>query len=414
VNEPNVTRLPFAPVTTSALRARFPRLQQTAVDGVYQAQCPVDREHGIFEVREAEDGWRLGLCLDGCLPRDIWEAGGKPQSVPEEAASWGFQTAAEFLAQTFPPIRWLYLDLVPAESVTVIMAAPNAGKTFWALDVVAQVVVKAAREGKHVWVVEEEGTGAALQWRLSRAMAAAGVSASDPAASHIHIAWNTGRSLRNAGHLSTLAQECHGAELIVLDSLSALAGGIDENSSKDMAEIAQALNALKIAAACAILALHHMTKAAWPDGVAPRLEHMRGHGALPGRADTVIALVPLECDATEVRAELHCVKQRDGSKPKARTIAIAMTGAAAVVTMEDKESVAGSTKAVAVEADTLTRIPVDAPGVSKTFLENVVRGHRAQEVRRAVDRLVDAGKVVRTPSGRYVRTPERRHHADVG
>lgn len=367
------------------------------------------------DVRSAGDGWTAlcpvcdadtrieisrDLTIDKC-PNGHTTAQIVDATSPKAPSAWGFQTAAEFLAREFPLPRWLYLDLVPAESVTVVMAAPNAGKTFFALDVVAQVAVKAAAAGTTVWIVEEEGTGAALQWRLSRALASVGIDIRHEAASRIHIAWNTGRSLRNKEHLASLASECHGAELIILDSLSALAGGIDENSSQDMAEVAEALHALKAQTGAAIMPLHHMTKAAWKDGETPRLEHMRGHGALPGRADAVLALVPLESDEEEVRFELHCVKQRDGSKPKARLFAIAMKGHAATAIVTDKGDPIRRAEPSALRVEVLKYMPIKGgKPVSKNFLCNVIDRRRA-DIYRAVDVLVSNGEVLEIGYAKY-------------
>lgn len=416
-------------VPTQLLRERFPVLRTGDTPGERVGECPCIHEgaaEATFPVRDLGDGtWSIQLCDLGCTPQAIWD-GAEPLDRPEpgedrpeaEAApSWGFATAADFLAREFPLMRWLYLDLVPAEAVTVLMAAPNAGKTFFALDVVAQVAVRAAAAGATVWIVEEEGTGAALQWRLSRALASVGIDLRHEAALRIHVSWNTGRNLLDVQHLALLAAECVGAELIMLDSLSALFGGVDENSSEDMAKVANSLHSLKVNTGSAVMALHHMAKAAWKEGETPRLEHMRGHGSLPGRADAVLALVPLESDEEEVRFELHCVKQRDGSKPRPRRCSVTMKGPIANMAIEDKEAaprVALTAKMQAIEMDVLSKIPVIAPGVSKTFLENTIHGHRAQEIRRAVDRLTASGRSVQTPSGRYIRGPKGMYASPSG
>jgi len=297
------------------------------------------------------------------------------------------------------------------------MAAPNAGKTFFGLDVVVQVAVKAAQQGLRVVIVEEEGTGYALQVRLSRALASVGMQGSDL----IRVSWNSGRSLLERADLDHLIADCAGCELVMLDSLSALSGGIDENSSADMAAVAEALHELKSTTGSAVLALHHMTKAAWKEGETPRLEHMRGHGALPGRADAVIALVPLESDQDAVNFEVHCVKQRDGSKPKARKMSVAMTGSAAITEIEDH--VKAAVVAKASEHSLLNQIENIIPYncnhqprgncISKTKIENIVPG-RAEFIRKAVDQLEHARRITLIRHGCYIRNPTHSNPSRTG
>lgn len=387
------------PVPTVGLAARCP--------GIHEE----DKE-ATFHAVETDLGWCILPCTAGCSPAEIWNFRDVPilppqsrdpgeddgeQPLEQPPSVWNFCSASEFLAKTFPPPRWLYLDLVPAESVTVVMAAPNAGKTFFGMDVVAQVAARAAVAGVRVCIVEEEGTGAALQWRLSRALASVGMSGSEL----IRVAWNTGRSLRNKADLASLGANCKGAELIMLDSLSALAGGINENDSEEMAQIAEAIHILKTYTGAAIMVLHHMTKAAWKDGETPRLEHMRGHGALPGRADAVLALVPLESDEEAVNFELHCVKQRDGSKPKARKFSVAMKGAIATCTIEDKGDPIQRADPKSLRAEVLRRLPrFGEKPVSKNFLCSVI-DRRRSEIYRVVDQLCDAGEAVEIGYAKY-------------
>jgi hypothetical protein len=379
------------------------------------ARCPgvhEEDQEATFHAVETDLGWCILPCTAGCSPAEIWnfralppelvksrepgEDDGEPSEPP--ASVWRFCSATEFLTRKFPPPRWLYMDLVPAESVTVVMAAPNAGKTFFGMDVVAQVAAKAAVAGVRVCIVEEEGTGAALQWRLSRALASVGMSGSEL----IRVAWNTGRSLRNKADLASLGKDCKGAELIMLDSLSALAGGINENDSEEMAQIAEAIHVLKTFTGSAIMVLHHMTKAAWKDGETPRLEHMRGHGALPGRADAVLALVPLESDEEAVNFELHCVKQRDGSRPKARKFSIAMKGAVATCEIEDKGDPVRRAESIdALHARILAAMA--GKNVSKNFLCNIIDGRR-DKILKAVDVLENSGRIVQIRRGSYALT----------
>lgn len=124
---------PFAPVTASAMWRRFPKLRHTAAEGVWEAQCPVDREHGLFEVKEAEDGWRIGLCGDGCLPREIWEAA-KPAGGDVDTKENVFvrnhrQLTAEELEADPPPFQFILRPYIPAKCVSVLTGPGGSNKT---------------------------------------------------------------------------------------------------------------------------------------------------------------------------------------------------------------------------------------------------------------------------------------------
>lgn len=242
---------------------------------------------------------------------------------------WGLEWIEDFLAREFPPAEWLYLDLIPRRSTCVTIAAPTTGKTLLAFDVAAEVVRAAVGQGLRVVIIEEEGTGEALQTRLKRAFAAAGVS---PKRS-VRVAWNSGRDLVSSADLASLAAECAGVDLIVLDSLADLSS-VDENDPHEMKQLALALRKLQRLTGATVYAQHHTTKEAWKPGEAPNLRHLRGHGGLAGKVDTVLALTPCEPEPGRVAFDLYCLKQRDGERAQPRRVTVCMTGPAATVDMQ--------------------------------------------------------------------------------
>ena len=314
---------------------------------------------------------------------------------------FGEQSVADFLARDFPPTRFIYLDILPAHEVTVLMAAPNAGKTFLALEMACQIAAGAARAGRRVFIVEEEGAASALQTRLRRALKASGA---DPA--RIGLEWNSGISILERRGVQAIIDAAQGADLIILDSLAALTGGLDENDSAQQSLVAQALHEIKTQTGAAVLALHHMTKEAWKEGETPTLRHLRGHGTLAGRVDTVIALTAGASDREAVRFAVHVVKARDNAHVPARNFSVSMVGESAVFEIEETgPEVVRSKSALkfdSIKSECLFLIRgMGQKGCSKRHIEKNIEG-TAVTIRSAVDDLHAAGQIEKNEDDRYV------------
>lgn len=326
---------------------------------------------------------------------------GEDDGKEPEQRQFGTQTVADFLVRVFPATRFLYLDLLPANEVTVLMAAPNAGKTFLALEIACQVAASAAQAGRRVFILEEEGAAHALQTRLRRALKA---SDADPA--HIGLEWNTGLSILERRGVQDIVRAGQGADLIILDSLAALTGGLDENDSAQQSLVAQALHEIKTQTGAAVLALHHMTKEAWKEGETPILRHLRGHGTLAGRVDTVLALTPGASDREAVRFTVHGVKARDNAHIKPRNFSVSMTGETAVIEIKEKPADAVQSKAAMkfenMKSECLFTIrTMGKKGASQNYVEKEVDG-TATRIREALRALHQAGQIEKNEDDRYV------------
>src|SRR5205823_4100433 len=121
--------------------------------------------------------------------------------------------------------------------------------------------------------------------------------------------------------LSTWVRE---TDLAMLDSLSALIPGTDENDVAAMTLVGEALKRVRAAGGGSLLAVHHSAKIAWKPSEAPSLAHLRGHSALAGIVDTVLALVPADSPEGLVSFDLHVVKRRDEERARPRRYTIAM------------------------------------------------------------------------------------------
>lgn len=386
---------PAVPAESSLahLLERLPALRRTgAASWEGPCPCPHDTEDMVVGLLSAEASGPEWICERKCgtkeLSATLWPD--KPDAFAFAPSPWGFVSAADLLAEDIPDTRWLYRQMIPADSVSVIFAPPNAGKTFLALHICAEVAAAASKAGYRVAICEWEGTRKALQVRVRRACAAAGA---DP--SRIMISHNPARCLTNAEDLAALAKECHGVDLILLDSLSAAVGDeLDENDGVAQGAAAKALMVLRMAAECAVLALHHMTKAAWKPGEKPTLASLRGHSKLHGRIDTAIGLLPNDGDASVVRFELHVVKQRESEHGKPLRYEVSMQGLEATVTVEEIDTGEKADR----KNDALVLTVLDfvreqgAQGASANYCEKNVRG-KGTRIREALSSLHASGLI---------------------
>lgn len=313
------------------------------------------------------------------------------------SAPWGLMPLSNFLAIQFAPADWLYQRFVPAKSTTIIIAAPNAGKTLLAIEIVAAVAARSTAQRPYkVVVIEEEGAGGAFQERLRMAFAARSVSAH----ANVRVTWNSGRSLLNRTDLNDLLTAIRGSDLVVFDSLSALSAGMDENASGEMALLANEVHRLQVESGAAILVLHHSTKEGWKPGEIPSLRQLRGHGALAGRADAVIALVSVPSAPGSVAFEVHNLKQRDGERAAPLRAEVQMAGDQWTFRMEPLGRPPSS--APAAKADPISElvprvleaIPFEDSGASmkRADVQNLIK-KRKEHVNGAITRLIDAGSI---------------------
>ena len=244
-------------------------------------------------------------------------------------------TLPELLEVVFPPTIWLVDQVLQKDSTHCLFGPPNSGKTFLALD----LVMKVLQQGKRVALYEAEGSGRDLQQRLRRALSAHHIEHPE----YLRVFHNADIDLTTDKGLTTIfghAQE-HQPDLIVFDSLAAMAGDIDDNDAAAMIHLSNVLNRIK-AEICALLALHHMSKDGWI-GDTPTLRTLRGHSSLPGRLDVAIAVLPVEAETTarELVFDIFEVKRRDEPKAKPRRCRIAMPASGDAATLQMGESNSG-------------------------------------------------------------------------
>lgn len=308
-----------------------------------------------------------------------------------EAEPFGIPVA-RLLAEQIPPIQWLVRGYVQEHANAVLAGPPGAGKTLLAFDWCAQLVAA----GRRVFLAQNEGGKKALQDRLGRACAAAGLV---PPPGTFRYERNLDLSLSNLGAVRALAEKASGNDLIVLDSLASFWPGLNENDPEHMSIVAEALKIMGEVSGAAIVGIHHTTKAAWKPDEKPSLADIRGHGSLGGRIDAAFICQPLERVEGVVRFELHVVKQRDEDWAPPRDVEIVMTGPAATLTISDKADHGGPGRRAKRTFDELKKAIMDyvrikKPPPSGNQVENDIGGASAT-VKAAINELIEAKKLVR-------------------
>lgn len=188
------------------------------------------------------------------------------------------------LSQPVPPTDWLVEDFLVGHEATALVGDGGVGKSFLTMALALAVAGKEShylglpvlKHGPVLYADEENSRQLVLQ-----RIAALGF---DPKKhSDLEYLWYAGVDLANEPEI--LLQEAIDIEpaLIVLDSLSRVAMGVEENSNTDMTKLMrQGVVPLARETGAAVLVVHHTPK----DGSSPR-----GAGSIKNTADQVISVV---------------------------------------------------------------------------------------------------------------------------
>jgi hypothetical protein len=333
--------------------------------------------------------------------------GEETQEVPVPKPSLlKLQPISVLLAEQIPPTEWLIAPWIETGSIGAIVAPPNIGKTLLAFHFSVQV----AAAGKRVAIIEEEGGKRGFQSRISRAVAAAG---GPGACKTIDWSFKPRISLMSGSHVADLCDELAGYDLVIIDSLARVTTGMEENDAKEVGQLVASLDIIREATKAAVYSIHHTGKSKWKPGEVPTLADGRGSSALAGGLDTVIALayVAEEEQLTGVVSfTIHITKQRDeDNKVAPRLARIKMTGPEAYVEMEESPTTRGPSPAeqrvAALLQVVLFAIP-EAPGepITREALQDKL-GKRPSDIRSAVNRLIEQGKIKELVRRRLTRVP---------
>jgi hypothetical protein len=341
----------------------------------WSARCPNHSRLDIraFHVVYFSEQRVFENCTGECIWEDIraaldWHSREPGEDDDDGEGPPGF-LVSDLLQEDIPPVKWIVPGRLLEKSVALIAGPPGSGKTFLNYDWAAQAV----RAGAGVYLGQNEGGKKAMQIRLARACAAAGL---EKLPRNFRYERNVALALSDRKAVERFAKRLKGYDIIGLDSLSSFWPGLNENDPEHMSIVSESLKILCEVSGATAAGVHHTTKSSWKPGETPSLADIRGHGALAGRIDTAFIVKPLERVAGLVRFELHTVKQRDEDLSPACEMEILMTGSAA--TMTQVQSIGRAAKPPSrTEARAIVRLNV-IESIIPVGAENAIGVNEAQ------------------------------------
>lgn len=223
--------------------------------------------------------------------------------------------------------------------LVVVAADQGGGKTAWVL----QVLTFGARAGCAVLLISQEMSGESLHWRMvcalskvdSQRVRAGRLSQDDLHALQRASAELAGLDIRvvdagcNADDIRAATLACHAERplhLVAVDYLQIL-DAPDGSSAKELHEVidanALAMKRLAREVDCPVVLLSQFNRTGQNAGREPRIQDLKGSGAIESHADTIIALHPSGgrqggAPPPEVPTDLLILKQRNGPTEKVK------------------------------------------------------------------------------------------------
>ena len=228
-----------------------------------------------------------------------------PQNSTLDATVYPVLSMADLAAM--PDVEWLVKDALPQGGLALLFGAPGSFKTFIALDLAMSLAYdeggwleRPAPKGAGVLYIASEGASGLyrriLAWRKKHKV--------DEDSDGFHLI-REAMSFMNPADMVRLARtvEQHSAKygrpgLIVVDTVSRVLPGVDENLQKDMTVFIAACDHLRLQSGAAVIGVHHTNKSG----------EMRGSSVLGGAADSIFRV---ERGDGEQTGMLICEKQKD-------------------------------------------------------------------------------------------------------
>jgi AAA domain len=219
---------------------------------------------------------------------------------------------------------WLVKNLIVMGSVALVYGPPGCGKTFLVLDLALAIAKgdewfgRSVRKGRVIYVAAEAGQ--TIRNRIA-AWTGERMGLAEPDDIEFEAVMSPVDLCHPKGwDLPRLIEAIGVAKVVVIDTVSRAMAGGNENAPDDMGAFIMALDRLRDALDCTVIAVHHIGK--------DSDRGSRGHSALTCAADTWI-----EVDKRDLGVSVATViRQRDG--PGGGEIAFALRQ---VVLGEDEE-----------------------------------------------------------------------------
>ena len=207
---------------------------------------------------------------------------------------------------TAAPREYLLKGLMSSAEISIWVGPPKCGKSFLLLYVAYMLSLGRSVFGRRVKQISVLYVAAEGEGGIANRIRALREKFGD--SPNFHFIAQPADLLHKTGHLEDLklAAEAVGAQLIVLDTLSRLMGGGDENAPGDMGTFIKNVGGLRHETQAHIAIIHHGTKAS--SGSTPR-----GHSSLTGADDALIEVVKLD-DGTRTATVIHAKDDADGDR----------------------------------------------------------------------------------------------------
>lgn len=297
--------------------------------------------------------------------------------------TWG-----EWNIELHPP-RYIVQDVVPFDTVGMIVAKGSSLKTWMALSIGIAVATGNPWLGTFpveygpVLIVDFESG----QWQLRNRAKQLGAD-STPGLGHANF---PGGRVDDPGFWVKMGKVCkaRGVRLVVVDSFAAGAPGVDENDAKAALPLTLAAR-FTDACACSVVFIHHAKKG---DGGDER-DLVRGTGAIYAALDWAVTMIPLDDDRT--RMKVRNIKPW-GPRPEDFQIALTKEG-----TLILDENAAGPSPAAAGKDIESALLAVLVRPIANKDLIAKALGKRKADVSAYVDALEQQRKIVKLPVVGYV------------
>lgn len=162
-----------------------------------------------------------------------------------------------------PPTEWVVKNLIEAGTLSAIYGDPGCGKTWALLDLSVSVGLgkdwlNFETKKSTVLLIDEESGERRLMRRLGEVLRGHHADEKTPIFSVSYGRFDLGNR-HDPRELEALIQTT-GAKLVIIDALSDVAPGRDENATKDMKPILLALKSIAEDTNAAIIVIHHSNK----------------------------------------------------------------------------------------------------------------------------------------------------------
>lgn len=284
-------------------------------------------------------------------------------------------------------VPWLVNGIVPAGGLVVVGGAPNAGKSFVAIDLAmalcsyGQKFMGRSCDMSSVLYVTCEGLG-----DFGSRLAAAWEYRKTPECSEVCDFGHYGEpvDLRSPVDIDALIEEARTlgkatlepCRLIVIDTLADSTAGVDENSSAEMGAALDNVARLMRATNATVVLVHHSAKSG---------DTLRGSGVLRAKADTVLRVAG---NAVEIE------KSRYGAKGLKLPFTLVPMGESRVVQWDTEQP---ATPGIGIQAEIIKAI-ADNPGISQRQLAKML-GKASSPINRVVKNLAEQGLVTTGNNG---------------